>query len=561
MGTTRPELLIIGLDGACFDLVGPWLDGGLLPNLRTLMDEGAFGSLRSTVPAITPTAWTTMATGVNPGRHGVFNFVQLADGCGYDGEITSRATCAVDSVWRMLNEGGATCGLFAVPWTHPPEALDRFVLAGYGAPNSDPSVAHPEELFDEVVGRFGAYPLWTDWLRRPGSREARADLSAADIETHVEQLAAISSYLLEHHPTDVFMMVFNCTDWIAHFFMQHRQVRGADDVVRHTYRKVDDAIGCLVRQVGEQANVLVVSDHGIEASSRSVNLAQWLYEEGLWSPTSEPAADGTPVSRLSPTQRATAAAGRAASLARWSIPTPVAGLLARPYRYLRDKWSWSAVESPVNWARTKAFLWGSRFPFIQMNVRGREPVGTVSPGSEYEQLRQYLVDELLQLRDEETGQRILRSVYQGEELYHGPRRPHWPDIVPVFAPHYGHVWSLNAPGPVGSAIAADLDLRDGRDADHSQHGLFIARGPAVGSRGPTHGLRLEDIAPSILAMVGLPVPSGLDGGPAPCLSQPDGTTPVRRRELSPATHPLDGGAHTPEEQAIIRARLHDLGYL
>jgi predicted AlkP superfamily phosphohydrolase/phosphomutase len=76
----EPKVLIVGLDAATFDLIGPWLAEGKLPNLEALMKNGAWGRLASILPPITPPAWTSFMTGKNPGKHGIFHFMEAQPG-------------------------------------------------------------------------------------------------------------------------------------------------------------------------------------------------------------------------------------------------------------------------------------------------------------------------------------------------------------------------------------------------------------------------------------------------------------------------------------------------
>ena len=141
------KLLIIGLDGATFDLIEPWADE--LPHLARLMREGAWGRLRSTVPPATFPAWTSFMTGVDPGQHGVFDFTRRVPGA-YRVEFVNATHRRVPTLWRILSDAGLRVGVLGVPATYPPEHLNGFQISGFDAPIAvgiDRSFVQPPELF------------------------------------------------------------------------------------------------------------------------------------------------------------------------------------------------------------------------------------------------------------------------------------------------------------------------------------------------------------------------------------------------------------------------------
>lgn len=138
--------LIVGLDGATFDVIQPLVEQGRLPNLARMMREGAWGPLRSTVPPISPTAWTTFATGVGPGVHGVYDFVRFRPGTTERVPVPAgkhgRAT-----LWRLFSRADRRVVVLDVPFTHPPEPVDGVMITGYGTPRTPGTVyTHPADL-------------------------------------------------------------------------------------------------------------------------------------------------------------------------------------------------------------------------------------------------------------------------------------------------------------------------------------------------------------------------------------------------------------------------------
>src|SRR3989454_5339778 len=131
-----PRLLIVGLDAATFDLICPWIAEGKLPNLAALMKDGAWGRLASILPPITPPAWTSFMTGKNPGKHGIFHFVET-ERDSYAMNYTNGGSRRSPTVWKLLNAAGFSVGTMNIPFTYPPEALDGFQISGLHTPSAN----------------------------------------------------------------------------------------------------------------------------------------------------------------------------------------------------------------------------------------------------------------------------------------------------------------------------------------------------------------------------------------------------------------------------------------
>ena len=126
-----PKALIVGLDSATFDLARPWIAGGKLPSLAALMENGAWGRLASVVPPITPPAWTSFMTGKNPGKHGIFHFLEASPGT-YGFRYLNAGSRRAKTIWRILSDAGYTVGTINIPFTYPPEQLSGFQISGIG---------------------------------------------------------------------------------------------------------------------------------------------------------------------------------------------------------------------------------------------------------------------------------------------------------------------------------------------------------------------------------------------------------------------------------------------
>ncbi|MEO1271562.1 MAG: alkaline phosphatase family protein, partial [Myxococcota bacterium] len=287
------RLLLIGLDGLEPSLVQRWIASGDLPHLARLRNTGRWGPLRSTLPCATFPAWTSILTGVNPGQHGVFDFARLISGS-YDVEFAGAAIRRRPSLPMLASNSGLRVACVGFPATYPPEPVNGLMIGGFDSPvavSIDHSFVHPPELAHTLEARFGRYVFadfaetrsWMPgWHRRAARKLLRGLTRRADIAHH----------LLARERWDLFMVHFGESDTAAHHFWAFHDPRSprypghaaTDDlqmVLQQVYMALDAAVGRLCAQVGDQAHVMVVSDHGFGgAGDKVLYLNRWLAQHG-----------------------------------------------------------------------------------------------------------------------------------------------------------------------------------------------------------------------------------------------------------------------------------------
>lgn len=271
--TRPPKVLVIGLDGATWDLVQPWIDEGRLPRLAALREEGAHGTLFSVLPCLSPPAWTSAVTGVNPGRHGIYDFYRLDPDSNVAYQETGRSR-RVPALWTLLSEEGRRVGFVNVPMSDPPDPVDGFLVSGFPHPDTV-DIAYPPEL-EARLHREGYLLDRIGEVLTDGEEAALRD----EIVNTFRARRRITRALLEEHPDlDVAWMVFTGTDRVQHFFWKfmdpenpHFDAEKAKifgSVIPDLYGEVDAAVGDLVDVARAQAAavkrelaILVMSDHG-----------------------------------------------------------------------------------------------------------------------------------------------------------------------------------------------------------------------------------------------------------------------------------------------------------
>lgn len=548
-------LLIVGLDGATWDLLDPWIAAGRLPALARLRAAGTWGPLASTVPPATLPSWTTFMTGVNPGKHGLFDFTRREAGA-YDVRFVNATFRKAPSVWARLSAAGRRVCVLGVPGTYPPEPINGCMISGFDTPvttRADASFVFPESMAPVVAG-LGGFPFadFQELTVSPGWYARARDLLLRGIATKTR----IARALLQREAWDCFMLLFGESDTVAHHFWHcadpgsPRYVPDLGErfggVLREVYEALDDALGSLLALVPD-ATVLVVSDHGFGgAGAKAVYLNRWLEREGLQC------------------RHATRAGGTPAVMRLASRLVPAAWH-RRVFRMGGGRWA-NRLESRarfagIDWGRTRAFSEElNYFPSVWLNVRGREPHGTVAP-SDYERVRTDVCAAAAGLCDPEHGAPVVSRAWRREEIYDGPWLHYAPDVVLELALDGGYSYGcLRTPRAPGSAVVRRLgaaELRGGKvsgmSGSHRPAGIFLLVGDHWSSR-RQEGVRMVDMAPTMLFACGLQAPAEFDGV---TISYGVGTE-------KPEADPYGYAAETPysrAEERELESRLRALGYL
>jgi predicted AlkP superfamily phosphohydrolase/phosphomutase len=547
------RLLVIGLDGATFDVVSPWAAAGELPVLARLMAGGAWGPLRSTVPPATFPAWTSLVTGVNPGRHGVLDFVERIPGT-FRVRFVNGSRRRTPALWTRLSAAGCRVAVLSVPATYPPEPVNGVMVSGFDSPVTagvDGSFVYPRAFHAEMRRLVGRLPFADFQEVRTGPRWH--DRALASLLDGVARRATLAEAVLRRESWDALMVVFGESDTVAHHFWRfhdpasprHVPSRHADALL-HVYRALDAAIGRLVAAAGDPC-VAVVSDHGSGgASDRVVHLNRYLAERGF----------------LEFRSRAGAASRAVRALALRAVPFRLQGALLRRVPTAAGRLEGGARFGGIAWPRTRAYSEELDYhPSVWINAVGREPEGVVGQ-ADYERTRDAVCEALSAWRDHE-GRAVVERLWRREEIYRGPATALAPDVVLELAAPGGYSPScLRSPGagpPLRRLTPAEHGAGKGAGLNgaHRPEGMFLFAGRGVRAAGTVTAAEVTDVLPTLLALVGLPVPLGLDGEPIAtvldrCPSwQPD-PLPAATREPQP---------YGESESREIAARLASLGYL
>jgi predicted AlkP superfamily phosphohydrolase/phosphomutase len=550
------KVLVIGLDGATFDLLRPWIDEGQLPNLQRLMREGAWGKLRTTLPPISSSSWSSFVTGVNPGKHGLVDFVYPgADS--YKVTMINATSRRTRALWNWLNDASYKVGLLGIPTTYPVEPVDGFMISGFLSPGLDSEWAYPPELKQELLAELGEFQLAPNERYRSTHR---LDRFLDDLTASVENRTQAALYLMRNKPWDLFAVVYWDTDMVQHETWRlvdpsHPRHDPAEAAIHRErilgfHRKVDADVGRLLAEVDSDTLVIVMSDHGFGPVHSFFLTNNWLAKLGLLRFKRNPL---TTLKRLlfrmgyTPLRmfRIVKALGLA-SLRKQVRFQQKAGLVNKLFLSFDD----------VDWSRTRAFSIGS-FGQVYINLAGVRPHGIVQPGEEYEKLKESIAGEALALRDPRTGDPLVERVYRREEIYSGPYIARTPDLIVQ-----PQGWEYMAFGHADFGSNKLVEPITGLSGHHRLDGILILAGAGVKPGTPLENASILDLTPTILHAMGVAVPHDLDGRVLSEAFEP--SSPVALPVAFSETNAYKDGNSAPDmsdqEMADVQEKLRGWGY-
>jgi predicted AlkP superfamily phosphohydrolase/phosphomutase len=461
------RVLVIGWDGADWDVLDPLLAAGELPALRGLLDRGRRGVSRSCLPSHSWAAWPTFLTGRDPGGHGVFDILEYRPGATRRLPVSSASIRA--ATWpERLSEAGKATLLVNVPLTYPPPQIRGVVIAGGVIPPRTP-YSHPPD-----VGPRLDWPInggsWTTFRHRP------AEL-VDDLEELTRKRAAAMRTLMDEEPWDVACLVFVSPDRAQHCLLEYvhpghpayaqAAASPVAERVRGLYRLLDRELAAILERADEDDLVILMSDHGHQPCTRALSMNKVLERLGFLG------------------------FGRGSALINllsWGRVRSVARVL---YDRLGLHGRVAVPTVPIDWAHTTAYTSVvSTGEGVSVNLVGREPHGTVQPG-DYERVRDELARALLDFADPETGEHPVGRVLRKEEALSGPYLDRAPDLLLQAAPLYSLTHSRS--------LVEEADWLSG---DHRPEGVYVMAGPGI-APGVGPEISLADFAGQIAGAVGL----------------------------------------------------------
>jgi predicted AlkP superfamily phosphohydrolase/phosphomutase len=520
----------------------PLAAAGRLPHLAAWMRDGDCAPLPSTAPPMSFPAWSSFATGLAPGHHGIFDFTQKQPGS-YAVRFVNAADRAGETFWMTASRAGRRVLCLGVPATYPADCVDGLLVPGFDAPvstGSDAAAASDPALYARVAARVG--PWMTPDLDEGARAEGWHERAVATLLARVERKTAFALEALRQlrdakRDPALMIVVFSESDTVAHhYWRDHDAASPRHDrrasatrkgAVAAVYERLDAAVGALRDAFGDEARCFVVSDHGQGGASRRVlHLNRRLAECGLLTRRKGSALDTT--------------ARRTRDLALRLLPPRIAQQIFRRMRGSAARLESAARFGGMDWRHTAAFSEEvNTQPGVWINLAGREARGSVAR-ADLDRVRRDVIDALLDWKLP-SGERVIERAVPREALYDGPFAERAPDVVVEVGAERGYwhsvvatPWEQPALGALRTLEGDELAGGRGRgmNGTHRRDGIWLAQ-PACSAR-PASIASVAGIALEILGVA---------------------------HDPSAGKRPLEPLPYSAEEEARVAARLRALGYL
>ena len=506
------RVLVVGFDACEVTLVEREIAAGRLPHFARLRDRSLGFHLDSPMETLPGAIWPEINTGVSSGTMGHFYIPnQLRTG-----EARLRATRAEDIdatkyFWAQASSAGRRVAVVDPVQAVPVAAFNGIQLFEWGLHDRTFDVSSdPPELLADIRQRFGDHPIRSCDMHGEtvdGYRRLLAGLLHG-----LRAKAAFVPTLLARERWDLFCCTFSESHCAGHQFWHFRDPRHpshdasapADlrNALRDVYEGIDAALGHVLDAAGDDATVLAVFSHGMD-----------LYFDG-------------PQLLPEVLVRLGVASGGLGTTGRWLrelkrrvtyLPRPVKQVIKRLVRSdaLQDAVAGAGcLVDPFESPRTRAaIVSNNRCGAIRLNLRGREPHGCVERGAEASALLDHLKRELMTLRDPASGEPIVADAFTAEERFGNSRHPDLPDLICVFRTDLGLIERCVSPSFAGEVHVPVHHPHAPRSGDHTTHSRLWISGPSLRPAAVGAPASVLDIAPTVLAVLGVALPDWLDGRP------------------------------------------------
>jgi len=459
------KILIIGLDGATFDIIDPLMDKGTMPFLKSLKEEGASGRLTSVMPPVTAPAWFSLASGKNPGKTGVFGF-QVRTREDFEFEYLSSRFFKGNSFWDLLSEEGKRIGLVNFPMLFPPYPIRGFMVSGLGS-SPEQEITYPANLKEELNKITSSYEIRVNYSDKR-YRDSE-DLLITDLNRVLDKNVAAALHLMKNQDWDLFMVVISVTDWIQHalwkyldpthpLYDQAKNEKYGQEFERF-WARVDDAVFRL-REQAQPAVSFILSDHGFGPMKKAFYLNNWLQREGYLK--------GKGILKK---------------------------LFRRQERGDRIKKGSRLLKEKLDIKKTDAFCLEQNILLGNIYIHHLQ---------ERARLKEEIKAKLKNLTDP-SGNPINVKVYQPEDIYWGEYTHLSPDLFIVLDD-----FEYSVEFRLSDKLFLNHPSNPNRTGSHRMEGILMVNGPMI-SKVKIEKAHIYDIAPHILYLSGSPIPEDLDG--------------------------------------------------
>ncbi|MBE8540564.1 alkaline phosphatase family protein [Geoglobus acetivorans] len=483
------KLLIIGLDGATWDILIPLINQKKLPTLEELLRNGSYGVLESTIPPVTGGAWLSLATGKTPGKTGVIDFLNRKDE-GYKLHPATSSDFKGHSFWDYLSKANKKVGIFNYPMLFPPYKVNGFMISGLGS-SPDDEVSYPQSLKKELEKIESPYEIYVDYHNK---KYENLDLFIYDLNEFLSKFEKWVQYLVENEEWDLLFLVFSVTDWMQHIIWRHidenhpmfdpeTSPRYKDEFVKF-WQRIDRILGNILNMLSEDTIVFLASDHGFGPNDQTFNLAKWLVSKGY-------------MVRIRDVKKFIKK--YAYKIATIVAKTPVRRLFSAETRKSVGDALKTSIVDEIDIEKSKAFCLRHTIPFgaIYINANSEK---------ERDEIKARLIHDLKNL-SKDIGKEVEVQIYEPKRLYSGEKVNLLPDIIFTINDWRCVIIEDNFDRP----LFEEKPFSTRHTGAHRLNGIFLAYGLGIKKGHKIERAKIYDIAPTILHIFGLPIPNDMDG--------------------------------------------------
>ena len=476
------KVVVLGLDGATFKIVNPMLEQGRLPHLKKLLQKSAYGTLHSCIPPNTDPAWPVFFTGMNPGKLGFFFYMQDI-GDNYYRERLFRGPIQED-MFTLVSEQGKNVVAFNIPISYPPKKVNGIYVTGLLTPPGT-KFTYPEEIQQELGEDYR--------ISIPDFKFLSDEEKVIQLKKEVNKKFDLALKFYKQYRPDLFVFVTMMTDLVHHFFWKFMDPHHPSyeesayrDVIYDLYNLIDNKIGEFLEVLDKNTHLIIMSDHGADASYLDFNINRWLINQGFMQ------------LHANAKKKTLRGVYKVLGLENQKIRSIAKKVFVRDSdRAKRISGNVQVGFRDIDWGKTKAFGMGSYGLFI--NLQGRDNEGAVTQDS-YHQVREELIEALRGITHPQTGKKVINKIFKKEDIYHGRYMDKMPDIV--FIAHQDFF--------VRDFFKDEEFTHSDFNAAHDSEGLFIVHGPEV-HEGKVADGNLIDMTPTILHLLDCKIPQYYDG--------------------------------------------------
>ncbi|MBD3181834.1 hypothetical protein GF312_06055 [Candidatus Poribacteria bacterium] len=527
--------VLIGLDGATFSVLNPLMQNGTMPFLKDFIGKGVSAILPSVIPPLTPPGWTTIMTGRSPGNHGILDFFRFESPESKYLTFNTARNIECETIWSIVSRHDQKATTLNFPTMIPPQPISGFIVPGWVTWRSLRRSCYPSSLYDKLkeIPDFSIKMLGMDL----GTEEQAVSGCPEDewvewVKHHIDrekQWFTVLKYMMINEPCELTAIVFDGVDKLQHLFWRFihpdfmpneftPKEQEINKLCMQYFSQMDFFISEIVNLAGDDGRIFMVSDHGFTASSEVFYLNTWLSQNGYltWSEKAE------------------------------AHENPYELGVSNAMRYFEL----------IDFEKTTAYSTTPSNRGLYISVAGRKDEFGIPP-EKYESFRKELIHKLMQIKDPNSGEQVVKKIWTREEAFAGTAMELAPDLTLDLRDH-----------GFTSILKSDSFIKKRKEITGTHHpeGIFIAGGNGIHKGLKLNEVSILDVVPSLLYSMSIPIPEDLEGKVPVEVFDKEYIRENPVADGPPTTKPEKNTAsskfkQSEEEKAKVMEKLKALGYL